>query len=614
MFNLIGIILVYMNKYRFFTYLLSFTYIVIVSCQSNNHSELIFDFKNALLQEEGWTVRINSKMRIDSLEKVNNEYSLMIEQGYDSILQLNLPIFVLFHREILLSNQKNADVATLSIESKVLNLDKAAMKFFCIDKEDNIVFCDSIDINNENNLWNIRSISFPLKATRKIVLGIYALGYDYPSPNALKKQGLWLNKITLQSTGELLDMDKSQFIIREKILSKHLFEINIPFDSSFCKIDIPDDKMIIGIGEAVHGSKTINQIELGLVRNLILKDSCKLVLFELNMFQLMLWNQYIQGNLSENYINTIKKGLLSTLFSSEEIWKFLVWLRKYNSTTEERVNIQGIVPSLYNYENQLFHYLHAFYNPSTASTIAPLLKKIKLKTLSEALSYAKDLGNSLKIIMGNREYLMFLYALNRAVNNNVIDKSSINHNYQFLYRDIPMAENVSQFVSLYLHDNQKACIIAHNDHVNKKLNPSSFPHYYPMGYYLNQRYGDKYYVLGMFPGKGSIFGGTDNNSWEVSNLKPILPNSLEDVCMQIGLATFFYPTSFFKNDLLYYRSIGNKHFANEYESGNLKVQMDGIVFVDEIYPIHTKKYDLNEGNIMSELFMKEFEILKNIEK
>lgn len=607
-----------MNKNSFFIYL--FFFVLIVSCQSTRHPELVFKFRDPLLQNEGWIVSIYPDIKIDSTEKVNDKYPLMIEQIKDTLISpYGLPISAVFFREILLPSLpiENTDTATISIVSRSLNLKEAVLTLFCVSKEEDIVFSDSVNIN-KGNVWSTTSFSFPLEKTRKIVLGIHAFGYDSPSPNAVKPQRLWLDKLLIQSlSSELWDNDNLQEVVeKEQIDPWHLIKIDSIFDLSGAqKIDIPDNGTIIGIGEAVHGSKTINQIELTLVKKMILYNSCRLVLFECDMFSLMLWNQYVQGKMPEDSINSIKKELLSTLFSPEEVGGFLVWLRKYNSTAKEKVHVQGIVPSKYGWGNQLFHYLYAYYNDSTSSILAPLLRKLPFLSPSvDVLDCAEKLKPSLKAIMGDTEHAMFLYALKNAVRNNMKSGKTINPVYQFLQRDVSMAENVNQFVSLYLENDQKACVIAHNGHVNKKLNLFLFPYFYPMGYYLHQMYGDKYYALGVFPGKGSLFGGMGKPCWEKSHLGPILPNSLEDACRQTGLATFFYPTSYFRNDLLYYRSVGNRHFSNEYVSGNLKAQMDGIVFVDEINPIHTKSYNPNEGNIIPEMIQREIEILKDIQK
>ena len=621
-----------MEKIRFFILFYLFSSILI-SCDSNNN-DLIFDFNNSQLQHDGWVVTKNSEMRIDSTETVNGKYPLVIEQTKcptEEHLVFNalhyLPLSVMFYRQILLPDLlKNTDI-TISISNKSLNLSEALLRFFCIDKEDNIIFCDSIHLNNEN-AWNTKSTSFPANQTHRIILGISVIGYGLPSPNAYNPQKLWLDKITLRAHGTALKSDNQQLAMPEEIDPGYSVETVFPLDQ-WSKINIPDDKTIIGIGEAVHGSKTINQIEMELVKNLILYHSCKLVLFELDMFQLMIWNQFVLGKIPDDYIYEIKKEASLALFSPEIVADFLIWLKKYNNVSNEKVYIQGL-DQQDSWENRLFHYLYAFYNDSTASTLTPLLEKLNRRTFSEALIQAQESKLSLETIMGNKEFENFLYALEKvvgynkageilikALGNNVdsISEDSLSVlKHRFLDRDIAMTESVNRFIPLYLQNNQKACIIAHNGHINKKLSFNIFLHPYPMGYYLRQKYGDKYYSLGIFSGEGSISVLSDSVlKFQEVYLNPVSPHSLEYACLQTGLATFFYPTKQLENNLFYYRSIGNQYAAEEYSYGNLKTQLDGFIFVDKIYPIRTGSYNIEAGTIILEKMKREIEILRTVQ-
>ena len=485
---------------------------------------------------------------------MNNKYPLVFEPRVDTFLPFAsfTPLTVSFYRQILLSDSlNNSDSITISINSKSLNLNKAMLKFFCIDKEENIVVRDSIDINNENT-WGLKSISFDAMNTKRIVLGIYALGYDFPTDNKQKK--LWIDKISIQANRRILYTNNQNSVLHENIDYNHLVEINFPFDK-FSKANLPNDVKIVGIGEAVHGSKTVNQIEIELVKDLILHNSCKLVLIEGDMFQQMLWNLFVQGKIPEDYIDEIRKDISSTGLISPDIFvDFIVWLRKYNKDSDEKVYIQGLLDIDYGLENHLFHYLYTFYNNSTATTITPLLKKLRMQTLSDALDLTKESKASLETILGNTEYANFLYALEKAVEVININRTSSNislitpNYYRILYRDFSMAENVNRFISSYLQNDQKACIIAHNAHVNKKLSMNNFPHLYSMGYLLHQIYGEKYYAVGIFPGEGSIsFMNDDNTFFKEFHLRPTSANSLEYACSQKGMATFFYPTKYLKN-------------------------------------------------------------------
>jgi len=618
-----------MKKISLFFYLLSCS--LLISCQSNHSAGLTFDFKNSQLQSEGWIVNTITppETRIDSTEEVNGKHPLVIEQTkYQGDLAKILPkskrpLLVSFYRQISLSGLSNSiDTVTVNISNKSLNLSEAIFKIFCIDKEDDVILCDSININNENR-WNTESISFPVNKIQRIIMGVFALGYDLPSPNAYNPQKLWLDKINLRTKGQILNPDNQQQTLQEKIDSGHAIKIN-PLDSQLSKINISDDKRIIGIGEAVYGSETIDQIETELVKNIILHDSCRLVLFEGNMSQIMIWNQFVQGKTSEDYIDEIKKDLsFTTLRSSEIIGDFLIWLRNYNNTSNEKVYIQGLTDYYNKLGNYFFQYAYTYLNNSTSPRIVPLLKKLTMtnQNFPEALSYVQESKSSLETIMGNKEFANFLYALEKAAGDNKVDSSNENRlnlmYHKLLQRNISMSENINRLVSLYLRNNQKACIIAHNGLINKKLCNDNFPYLYSMGYYLHQTYGDRYYALGIFPGEGSmavLADRTDSVLMKKVYLKPLLSNSLEYACSQSGLASFFYSTEYLKNNLFHYRSIRGQYPSEEYESGNLKTQMDGFIFVDKIQSVQTDSLSADWANYIMERMKKEADFLRTYSK
>lgn len=592
-------------------------------------SEYVFDFKNIRLEDDGWIVGISSVMQIDSLEIINNKHPIVIKQGdhpIDLPFEFKSPLVTLFYRQIPISKTlQSNDIVHVSITSKSLNLSEAVLKFFCLDLDDNIILCDSININNNEN-WKRQSVDFPLNSTTRIVMGIYAIGYDLPSIEALNPQKLWLDQIRCDVNNQPINSINSSIEIQENIEIQEEInpdfatELNCPISQSLNNIYIPQYKSIIGVGEAVHGSKSINQIEIELLKNQIINKSCKLVLLEWDMYQIMTWNRFIHGQTSENYIDEIRNDLFSTLFSPEIFSDFLIWLRNYNYSTKDKVNIQGLMDYRYGWENFLFDYLYTFYNDSTASVISPILNLTMLTSLPEALIESEKSKQSLKKIMGSTEYSNYLFALEKAVLNNINNNkipNKLNKSFHDLQnRDISMAENMDRFLDLYLKDGQSVSVIAHYGHINRKVNLTNFPYIRSMGYYLSQKYGDKYYSLAIFPGEGKIFvlSKKDTGWAEEIKLSNMLPHSLEYFCSQTNLSQFFYSTQNIKSNFLFFRSIGNKYITDEYQSGNIKEQMDGLIFINQSQAIHTNSYDfVQKGiDIMVQRMMKHAEILQTI--
>ncbi len=601
------------KSHSFYLFLLLIS-LTLFNCQSPSGTEIVYDFKDTLWQQEGWTFRVKPAMILDSTERVNGKYPLKIKSVTHPELHYEIPLAGSFYKQIIVSDlaEENSETATFCIRNKALRMDRFFVKFYCLNKEDKVVFCDSMNIKLENS-WTTTTFSFPLYHTQKIVLGIVALGVDYPSPLAGQPQGLWLDKLTIRtSAGKLGNDDPEKLAIHEPLDTIQLTQIDAPFDLKPEQIHLPGDKRIIGIGEAVRGSKTIQQMELGLIRNLILNHSCKLVLLEGELSQCMRWNQYVQGILHQDSIQDLKKDFISTLYSPEEFGDFLVWLREYNRTAPEKVTIRGLLSFNFRADSQLFHYLHAYYKPSTASVIYPLLEELFLSAgLPDALSQAEERKSSLQTIMGPQEYDTFIYALKKTIYSQSVHQNATFFFYSLLYREAAMAETAIHWMDRFLKDNQKACILGHMGQVNKRVSPT-FPDLLSMGYYLQQKYGESYYALGVFPGKGNTSAIQEDFFLVPSELQPLLDNSVEDACIQTGIPVFFYPTHALRNELSYFRFMGYNWVENKYVSGNLRTQMDGFLFVDKIDPIHFTTLEPNEVKRGGENARRQYFILTDL--
>ena len=494
-----------------------------------------------------------------------------------------------------------------------MNLSKAEFNIFCVDKDDNIIFSATIDINNDD-IWTEKDLSFPLKDTKKIIWGVLALGHSA----SMDTQKLWLDKITLSvENTNLTFLNKFEVLPKIKDLNSVMkLNFNSDFEEDvFEHLQIPESKSIIGIGENIHGSKTLNQIEVELVKHLILNENCKLILLEACMYRLMLWDRFVKGYTNEEYIENIKKELSNTLFSPEVYTDFLIWLRNYNSVANEKVSIQGLMDHNYEWHNYLFDYLYTFYNDSTASIIAPILKNTDRGALSKALIEVESSEKEVKRILGEQEFFNYLYVLKKAINATQ-DNFNLSF-YNFLYRDKSMAENATHLISLYTKDEQKTAIIAHHEHINKKIAPSGFPQIYPMGYYLNETHDEKYYALCLLPGKGSIFTlSNDMSTGEKFNINAPKSNSLEDLCLKTNLSSFFFLTQDMEDGNIYFRSIGNAYReGKEYVYGNIKEQSDAIIFVEQTLPIYPDSFKFDELNMSLTInnMVKQAQILRELD-
>jgi erythromycin esterase-like protein len=590
-----------------------------VSC-SQRKIDCNFAFSKTDLPDFVWHIEVRPCMYIDSSEIVAGKYPLCLEQDTGSSPGFPYrPSFQqkLYQQIYLPPNTfHTSDSVRISVNNKCYNLSEAQLKVFCLNEVDDVVYQDSIDINNDS-CWITKSLLFHVLKTNKIRLGIHALGYDYPSPKTLEPQKLWLDRVTVSINGKNVEDFNYRPANHKGIKLEKQAIVNLaPEDeSSFHKLKIPENKTIIGIGESVHGSKTLNRIEMNILKTLIENNRCKLVLFELGMDELLTWNLFVQGRTPDDFIEKIREYSDHSLFSSDVLCDFFLWLRNYNKTTSDKVAVQGIEQFVYRSGGTpLFDYLYAFYNRHTAIETGPLLRPIMRGGVSPVLD---KVSRSLKMkeILGEPEYSAFLHVLKQGAR---VDTARQNGSFdKRASRDYAMFINAEKFMSLYQKEGETVAIVAHSSHLDKKGAFLSFPHVYSLGYYLNEKYKEKYYALSLLVGNGSISSFSfEERIFKKNDIALPVSGSLEELCMKQGAAScFFYPAEFLPDTELYYRSIGSMYYEWwSYNYGSVKNRIDGFIFTGKSRAKH--EHDTERSNDMQLLIKRmidHLDILKEIE-
>ena len=548
------------------------------------------DFKTTNLKDFKWDYSLVPVFRIDSTEKIDNKYPVCFEQYsvpiFGNILD---PLRVVLSQQIFIPNEhKFSDSICVSIHNKCYNLSVAQLKLFCLDTDDKLVYTDSIDINNDS-CWTRKSLSFPVLKAEKMLLGFYAFGWDMPSPKWRDIQKLYIDRLSVT----INNRDIEEYNYRPKPKETKLdigkaIKLSPGNDSSFAQIPIPDDKKIIGIGESMHGSKTINQIEVQLMKQLIESRQCRLLLFEADIHEMLLANLYVQGQTPEDYHKSLSEVSGYTLFSSDVFCDFMLWLRQYNkkAPASEKVRVYGLldVPSE-SYMNPLFDFLYAFYSEKNKEMIFPLLGLLNFRELDKALEITCA-SEKLKQVLENDNYSDFVWNLTKAVERLRALKNFTASPFHDIYtRDYSMFETAQHYISEYTKKEDKVCIVAHNGHIAKQGN-YLFPYIQSMGYYLNNYYGNACYSAGIFVGKGNVLSASSlekKQFWTREKLDDFLDGSIEDLCAKTGIPSFYYSTIDLEAGNFYYRNIGNTCFHSSSDNwfGNLRSSFDGLFFISE---------------------------------
>ena len=556
-------------KYFLIIFCLCCVFVLSNACTKDT-SKYNLDFRNSSWKHFKWKCFSIDSMYIDENESVNGKHPLCV-------ISRGMPQTVFCQQWIFPSGKKDSDAVSVSINNKCNNWGEVVLKLYCLDRAGKVVYTDSVDINNDS-CWVEKTIRFSVSDAKHLILGVYGIR----KTAEIKEQKLWLDRINVLINGKNIeDFNIKPLASRINIDENSIVPLVINDAKSFEKIMIPAGKRIIGLGESLHGSKTFSQIHLQTIKYLITQKNCRLILLESGQYEPLLWDLYVQGKMKDEFLTEFKEDAILGFFG-DDLCNFLAWLREYNSTTESKVKIRGLMDDFYSRNNELFDYLYAFSDQDIISDIAPILRLIGNLSMEKALDAVQQLP-ALKETMGDENYATFTDALNRAKTGFNIRSDNRALFHKLFGRDYVMAQNADRAISGYLWENETAVIVAHAGHINRKGSYLLFPYIYSMGYYLNEKYGNAYYPIGIYAGTGSIRTETWGNIFVKYNLKTPVPGSIEAACYRIKDSCFFYSATDLPDVDIYYRQIGSGVMGDEdlYEYEAPADRIDGFIFVKE---------------------------------
>jgi len=541
-------------------------------------SQYNLDFENSDINKFNWKLQNIYDLSIDSSILVNGKYPLCIQPQKQRFGEQDLLLdpVITFSQIIPLPDEiSDKDSISISVHTKCNNMVSLKLQVVCYDSENNISYADSLDLNNNNN-WTTKRLKLKSDNYSNLLIGFRGL----ISLNVSDSSKFWIDRVSLFVNGKSLDKNScfSSRLTYPILKSEYIKPLLKDNNQSFESIEAFKKKRIIGIGESIHGSRTINSVELQLLKYLITNQGCKLVLFEMDLYALFFYNLYIQGLINEESINDIKIDLYSNLYDAELLSDFFTWLRDYNLKNNDKVTIRGVFDFNYNsFNNYLFDYVYSFYQIKTYPELRSILIDLNKLNFLEALNKIKA-NQNLSFIFGLREYNDLIYILQK-LNNNSQSNQIIDSVDRIEKRDSLMWNNVEQFIANYESMSDKIAIVAHYNHINTKI--GDFPYLRPLGFFLRNKYKEDYYSIGIFVGNGYI-SNRDSLGFSKVILENALPESLEDVCLKTLESYFFYSTKDLYNNSFLYRNIGAKYIIGQgYETNLLKQNVDAFLFTDK---------------------------------
>lgn len=325
--------------YKLSLVLLSFFLMTsLVQCAENeqiNEFSLVFNFDKSLKNDHSWGFSGNGSASStqDTASFISSKQSWAFygwAVNYNGFLYryIGLP-FV-------------ADSIEVSIFSKTDDIRGAWLKVWCLDQNDSIVSHDSLSILNLQD-WKKFSMKFPAIGTTKVYVEIEFL-VNYGEP--LKKV-LWIDDLQIRALGHNnSDGIDQKGIFGNPSTSSDVIKIDTVAFNGLKKIEDYKKYRIIGLGESIHGSWTIQKHAFEHIKYLIEKESCKLVMLEIPFELGLVLNDYVQNDIDYD----IKSKMFMFSYDSQLFYELLCWIKTFNAGNTNKVRVVGIDTNDSNFE------------------------------------------------------------------------------------------------------------------------------------------------------------------------------------------------------------------------------------------------------------------------
>ena len=366
------------------------------------------------------------------------------------------------------------------------------------------------------------------------------------------------------------------------------------------------DTRILALGESSHGFGSMHSMKANLVKYLHQDLGFDVLVIEAGYGDVGLCWHHADKLKTEQIINTTVNENLR----SKQLLPLFQYL-KDKSESEDRMEYRGMDPRVSGkaFKFRLMHVINGLETKSIQDSIENGFEHYKktfevLDNPSEWQrymdSYRSTIKLALSIIQENREDIKELEIVEEGEVDilerylDVLGKA-VNYNFGETYtrglslRDSLMAEMVS-YIANEEFPKAKIIVWGHNGHIEKAAGEGDNIKW--LGHYLKERYGDKYYALGMYAKKGFIY---QTSTRKTSNFDIADPSFIEGkIDKDYGKNVFLDLPSFDASNSSW---INKPIFGYELEAGG-KVnfvpskRFDGILLLGETeapdYKIDTK--------------------------
>ena len=540
----------------------------------------------------------NNKYQEWSIQNIGGVHKRKIFYNNDSIAcvvsgQKELPIaadFFACYTFPLLKNIKKLKIGLvygfLSYQNTDLSFSVIFNNKTALLKEKKIILEPTFSFNDKNSILKLKEIELNIpKLSNNFIIKIETKGKTGTGMVTLGNCDIELDDRKLQD--QIIDQSSTFSISQIKKIKKNVSK----------RLRFNKPAKILGIGESLHGSKEFEKQSISIIKKSI-KNNYNILALEASPVFAYKVNQYVHGQLVD--INSVMEEMKHNGYNTSSFIALLNFIKSYNTTNNNKVSITGFDAIINENYVELFKKVVSFFPESKElqkclnflkSQGSQIEKRISLKkTEVEEINKLLNLGIS-KLTHSTQVWQKYIYHyLLESLNNS---RSLISFRNYLRKRDSIMANNVF-FLANHLPLDSKILLTGHLGHIakNKHKREKKGPFTSSMGYYLSQKFKEKYVVIGLYAGKGLFWA----KQYKGYNLKPTkgeypvsipIGKSIEQLCTLLGKSTF-YISNINKipllDSIIYERLQGVFYEPMQFEPVDLRNELDVIWFTKKTKP------------------------------
>lgn len=474
-------------------------------------------------------------------------------------------------------NKQGAEV-TASIRYKTLNCERAYITLNSIGAGEQVLKSDTIELPLTEE-WKEVSKKVKIKDAYLLNVFIEAVGSELAFNN------IRVSAFKLEANGTQL---KNETAPKSNNTSLKKSDVMVLNGVDFGKIPSVQSR-IMGIGETVHGSRTLGRMAFDIIKERIIKQGCNLVLHEYPLEYSFYVNRYIKND-PHFKLQDIERYMEGNL-SSEHTIDFIKWLRAYNSAHNNRVSFWGIdiesldIASSVDLSEFVKTLCSKRETPETDSIVKRLLNWETNENDSLQLTKA-DGAVGKWLTADERQLLKLCLQLNKERG----------ETYERLTnRDETMAKTAFALIDILASNGAKATIYGHFMHLNylvsgdmKELNN------YSAGHRMKAKYKDDYQAIALCTYEGKTLNCLTDKSIGAAQLVKAPEGSVEHALQSMRYNMAYLPTGRLNYaDVLTMRVLGNTNDQYQFFYFIPKARVDGILFVSRSQPVEKSQEVLN---------------------